>query len=139
MAAIKPSSFTTLHVEPLTDIHLRSQQFPMLRCNGVLERLTSFPIFSHEDIEDVASRLLTPAQMARLSTRQEVDAALVFRGLGRCRASIFRQRGTLAISLRLIPSTTPALADLGLPASVMALAQESRGLILITGATVSQQ
>ncbi len=120
-----------------SDIHLRSQQFPMLRCNGILERLTSFPIFSHEDIEDVASRLLTPEQMARLSTRQEVDAALVFRGLGRCRASIFRQRGTLAISLRLIPSTTPAMADLGLPASVMALAEESRGLILITGATGS--
>ena len=124
-------------VREASDIHLRVKQFPMLRINGVLERLTTFPIVTPEDLEETARRVLTPDQLERLTTRQEVDAALVFPGLGRCRASIFRQRGTLAISLRLIPSTTPGLSELGLPDSVMALAHESRGLILITGATGS--
>ncbi|MEO6223155.1 MAG: PilT/PilU family type 4a pilus ATPase [Vicinamibacterales bacterium] len=120
-----------------SDIHLRAHQYPMLRVNGVLEWQTTFPIVSHDDLEDAASRLLTPDQKDRLTSRQEVDAALVFSGLGRCRASVFRQRGTLAISLRLIPSNIPNLAEIGLPDSVMALARESRGLILITGATGS--
>jgi twitching motility protein PilT len=109
----------------------------MLRVNGVLERLNQFPIVTPEDLEESARTVLTPEQFERLSTRSEVDAALVFPGLGRCRASIFRQRGSLAISLRLIPSMAPALGDLGLPESVMALAKESRGLVLITGATGS--
>ena len=124
-------------VRGASDIHLRVRQFPMLRIHGALERLTTFPIVTPEDLEEWARRLLTADQHDRLTTRQEVDAALVFPGLGRCRASVFRQRGSLAISLRLIPSTAPALQDLGLPDSVMALAKESRGLVLITGATGS--
>jgi len=120
-----------------SDIHLRAHQFPLLRVNGILYRLTELPLVSHEDIADVAKHLLSDEQMERLARKQEVDVAWVFRGLGRCRASVFRQRGTLAVSLRLIPSKAPTLAELGLPASVMALANESRGLVLITGATGS--
>src|SRR5687768_3794896 len=131
------SLVSTAGVKGASDIHLRVRQFPMLRIHGVLERLNTFPIVTPEDLEEAARRLLTSDQYDRLTTRQEVDAALVFPGLGRCRASVFRQRGSLAISLRLIPSTAPALQDLGLPDSVMALARESRGLVLITGATGS--
>jgi twitching motility protein PilT len=131
------SLVSTAGVRGASDIHLRVRQFPMLRIHGVLERLNTFPIITPEDLEESARTLLTPDQLDRLNTRQEVDAALMFPGLGRCRASIFRQRGTLAISLRLIPSMAPALSDLGLPPSFMALAKESRGLVLITGATGS--
>jgi len=120
-----------------SDIHLRAHQFPTLRINGILERLTTWPIVSHDDIDEAAKRLLNPEQMEKLARRSEVDVAWVFRGLGRCRASVFRQRGTLAISLRLIPSKAPSLQELGLPASVVALTAESRGLVLITGATGS--
>ena len=120
-----------------SDIHLRAHQFPLIRVHGTLERLTTFPLVSHEDIEGAARQLLTADQMEKLTRRQEVDAALVFEGLGRCRASVFRQKGTLAISLRLIPSNPPNLDELGLPASVLALVHESRGLVLITGATGS--
>ena len=120
-----------------SDIHLRAQQYPMLRINGVLEWQTAFPIVSHEDIGNSVSGLLTPDQKDKLATRHEVDAAMVFEGLTRCRASVFRQRGTLALSLRLIPSQIPPLGGIGLPESVMVLAKESRGLILITGATGS--
>jgi twitching motility protein PilT len=120
-----------------SDIHLRARQFPLIRVHGTLERLTTFPLVSNEDIEGAARQLLTAEQMEKLTRRQEVDAALVFEGLGRCRASVFRQKGTLAISLRLIPSIPPKLEELGLPAAVLALVHESRGLVLITGATGS--
>ena len=78
------SLVSTAGVRGASDIHLRVRQFPMLRINGVLERLPSFPIVTPEDLEESARELLTPDQLDRLNTRQEVDAALVFPGLGRC-------------------------------------------------------
>lgn len=120
-----------------SDVHLRVGQPPLVRVNGVLERWPTFPVVSRDDLESLASRLLTADQMERLDRTQEVDVAWVFPGVGRCRASVFRQRGSLAVALRLIPVSVPALADLGLPASVEALARESRGLVLVTGATGS--
>ena len=67
----------------------------------------------------------------------EVDVAWQAAGVGRIRASVFRQRGTIAVSMRLIPAQIPSPESLGLPASVIDLATESRGLILVTGATGS--
>jgi twitching motility protein PilT len=66
-----------------------------------------------------------------------VDVAWQAPGVGRVRASVFRQRGTVAISMRLIPESVPSLEALGLPPSVVALSEESRGLVLVTGATGS--
>jgi twitching motility protein PilT len=66
-----------------------------------------------------------------------VDIAWQAPGVGRIRASVFRQRGTVAVSMRLIPAQIPTPESLGVPASVISLAQESRGLILVTGATGS--
>jgi twitching motility protein PilT len=57
--------------------------------------------------------------------------------VGRVRASVFRQRGTIGVSMRLIPEQIPALEVLGLPPSVIKLSNESRGLVLITGVTGS--
>ena len=124
-------------VKGASDVHLRVRQFPMLRVHGILDRLTTFPIVTPEDIEDMAKKSLTSEQYERLLSRHEVDAAIMLPGLGRCRASVFRQRNSLAMSLRLIPSTPPGLPDLGLPPAVVALAKESRGLVLITGTTGS--
>jgi len=120
-----------------SDIHLRAGHVPLVRINGTLERWTSGPTLSAADLEAVANRLLTPAQQERLRTHREVDIAWQAPGVGRCRASVFRQRGTVAVALRIIPSQLPDLETLGLPPSVSMLAEESRGLVLVTGATGS--
>jgi twitching motility protein PilT len=120
-----------------SDIHLRAGHVPLVRVNGVLDRWTHLPPLSGADLEAVAGRLLTPGQKQRLQDQLEVDVAWQVASVGRCRASVFRQRGTVAIALRLIPSNLPALEALGLPPSVAALADESRGLVLVTGATGS--
>ena len=57
--------------------------------------------------------------------------------MGRCRASVFRQRGSIAVALRLIPTQPPDLDSLGVPPSIAKLADESRGLVVVTGATGS--
>jgi twitching motility protein PilT len=81
--------------------------------------------------------MLSPMHRERLKTALEVDVAWQAPGVGRCRASVFHQRGTIAISLRLIPAKVPSLETLGLPPSVVELSAESRGLVLVTGVTGS--
>jgi twitching motility protein PilT len=120
-----------------SDIHLRAGHVPLIRIDGTLERWTSVAAVSAADLESIAQRLLPPAHQERLHTRLEVDVAWQAPGVGRVRASVFRQRGTIAISMRLIPSRVPTLEALGLPPSVVALSTESRGLVLVTGATGS--
>jgi twitching motility protein PilT len=120
-----------------SDVHLRVGQPPLVRVNGDLLRAESAPATTQAELESLVSAWLDADQLAQLDRAQEVDFAWSIPGVGRCRASVFRERGHLAVALRLIPARIPALANLGLPASVSALVEESRGLVLVTGATGS--
>jgi twitching motility protein PilT len=120
-----------------SDIHLRAGHAPLVRINGSLQRWAAVAPVSAADLESIAQRLLPPAHQERLRTHLEVDVAWQSPGVGRCRASVFRQRGTIAVSMRLIPDKIPSLETLGLPPSVISLAEESRGLVLVTGVTGS--
>jgi twitching motility protein PilT len=123
--------------EGASDIHLRAGHVPLVRIGGELERWSSVAPLTAEDLEAIAERLLPPARQQQLRDKLEVDVAWEAPGVGRCRASVFRQRGTVAMSLRLIPAEVPSLESLGLPASVIGLAGENRGLVLVTGVTGS--
>ena len=68
---------------------------------------------------------------------QEFDVSYSLPGVGRFRANIYRQRGSLAVVMRIIPSEVPALETLGLPTVIEGIAQSERGLVLVTGATGS--
>ena len=118
-----------------SDIHLRSGHVPLVRVDGLLERWTNVAPVSAAALEGIAARLLSPAHQVVLQTKLEVDIAWQAPGVGRIRASVFRQRGTVAVSMRLIPDIIPTLEELGLPPSVVNLSIESRGLVLLTGAT----
>jgi twitching motility protein PilT len=120
-----------------SDIHLRASHVPLVRIDGLLERWTTVAPLTAEYLEAIAMRLLPPVHQERLKTKMEVDVAWQAPGVGRVRASVFRQRGTVGISMRLIPSDVPSLESLGLPSSVISLSEESRGLVLVTGATGS--
>jgi len=120
-----------------SDVHLRVGQPPLVRINGDLLRWGATPAVTQTDLEALVSVWLNADQLARLDLVHEVDVAWSLPGVGRCRASVFRERGQLAVALRLIPAHIPALDALGLPASVSALVNESRGLVLVTGATGS--
>ncbi len=119
-----------------SDLHLRVGQPPLMRVNGDLHRVSAPPV-TRQSLDALASSWLDADQLTQLDRTQEVDCAWSLPGVGRVRASVFRERGQPAIALRLIPATIPALDSLGLPASVSALASESRGLVLVTGATGS--
>ena len=118
-----------------SDIHLRADRVPLVRVDGLLERWTNVAPISGPALEAISTRLLSPTHQAQLQTKLEVDIAWQAPGVGRIRASVFRQRGTIGVSMRLIPDVIPTLEELGLPPSVAGLCAESRGLILLTGAT----
>ena len=120
-----------------SDIHLRAGQVPLVRINGDLQRWTRVATLTASHLEAIAERLLPPVHQERLRTRLEVDVAWQAAGVGRVRASVFRQRGTIGVSMRLIPERIPSLEALGLPSSIIDLAHESRGLVLVTGVTGS--
>ena len=120
-----------------SDIHLRAGQPPLIRLHGELRRAKDIGALRAADLDALAAKLLTPAQRERLARELEVDVAWDVPSVGRCRASVFRQRGTIGLAIRLIPSQLPSLESLGLPASVAALSAETRGLVVLTGATGS--
>jgi len=74
-------------------------------------------------------------QKERLEEIHEFDSSFSLAGVGRFRANIYRQRGSLAIVMRIIPSEVPALESLGLPQIVQRIVEIERGLVLVTGAT----
>jgi twitching motility protein PilT len=76
-------------------------------------------------------------QKQRFKEVSEVDIGYGVSGLGRFRANIFQQRGTVSIVLRVIPDHNKSVAQLGLPPVIEKIAEERRGLILVTGATGS--
>jgi twitching motility protein PilT len=120
-----------------SDIHLRAGQVPLVRINGDLQRWSAVAPLTASHLDAIASRLLPPHHQEKLQTKLEVDVAWQAPGVGRVRASVFRQRGTTGVSMRLIPDQIPTLDALGLPPSVIKLASESRGLVVVTGVTGS--
>lgn len=81
--------------------------------------------------------LLNDDQIKRFETELELNMAVTFKGIGRFRVSVYRQKGESAMVLRYIKDKVPSVAELGLPQSLQSLIMEKSGLILIVGATGS--
>jgi len=120
-----------------SDLHLKVGSFPVMRIGGELHPVADAPRLSPEDTLDMAFSMMTNRQKQKLKEVSEVDIAYSVKGLGRFRANIFQQRGSVSIVLRVIPDQSKNTAALGLPSVIDHIAEERRGLILVTGATGS--
>ena len=120
-----------------SDLHLKVGAFPVMRIGGELHPVADAPRLKQEDTLDMAFAMMSNRQKQRFKEVSEVDIAYGVSGLGRFRANIFQQRGTVSIVLRVIPDQTKSTAELGLPPVIDRIAEERRGLILVTGATGS--
>jgi len=105
-----------------------------LRVNGVLTPATGKALTS-EDLRRLLLPLLTSEQTKELEAKRVVDFSFMRGSLGRFRANIHYQRGTLAASIRLLPGQMPTLESLHLPAILGQLIERRQGLILLTGPT----
>jgi twitching motility protein PilT len=105
-----------------------------LRVGGVLSHSTGPPLTA-EGTRNLLLPLLTRTQNQELKRSKSVDLCFSRAGIGRFRANIHFQRGTIAGSVRLLPEKIPTLESLHLPAALRSLAEARQGLVLVTGPT----
>jgi twitching motility protein PilT len=119
-----------------SDLHIKVGSAPRVRVNGDL-RMTPFPAVGAEECEELVQVVLPPERLEEFRSTGEADFSLSVSGLGRFRANAFRQRGTPGLVLRRVLPSALSATDLGLPPVVTRLAEENRGLVLVTGPTGS--
>jgi len=119
-----------------SDLHLKAGAPPRWRVDGELVTLDEPPL-SPEDTAVLTAAIMPPNIREIFEAKQEADFAYAVKGLGRFRVNAFRQRGSVALAMRLVHTNASTVADLGLPDVVRRLAEEHRGLILLTGPTGS--
>src|SRR5499433_1587841 len=120
-----------------SDLHLKVGSFPMIRVRGVLQAATEEKRLDHEDLVAMSAAVMSASQRQRFKESQEIDLAYGVPGLGRFRCNIFQQRGTVGLVLRVIPTSIRNVDELGLPQVLKRIADEERGLVLVTGTTGS--
>jgi twitching motility protein PilT len=119
-----------------SDLHLKVGNCPLIRVNGVLGDLElNAPPLEARDTELMLHQMIPSALVSQFESRGEADFSYVAPGLARFRVNAFRQRGTISLVLRFVPSAVPTIDELGLPETIRTLAEESRGIVLITGST----
>ena len=122
-----------------SDIHLKVGQPPVLRRDGELGLLPDHAPLYESDLQVVLAAVadLAPAKLSHFHETGELDIAYTTHGLPRVRVNGFRQRGSISFAFRVIPDEVPSFGQLRLPDGVRRVADEHRGLVLVTGATGS--
>jgi twitching motility protein PilT len=121
-----------------SDLHCKVQVAPLTRVDGELRPIEGAAPLTPEDTENAVRTVLQdPVKLKELAEEHEVDFSYSISGVARFRVNAFRQRGTLSLVCRAIPHSIRTVSDLMLPPVVTELADEERGIILLTGTTGS--
>jgi twitching motility protein PilT len=120
-----------------SDLHLKVGTPPAARVRGLLTYLEGYGALRPEDTEGFLKELIPDNLVGEFERDGEADFSYAVTGVGRFRVNAFKQRGTISIVMRFIPFGVPRFEDLGLPEVIARLAQEERGIILVTGTTGS--
>jgi twitching motility protein PilT len=122
-----------------SDLHLKVKTRPLARVHGKLRRLDRWEPLTDQDTERVVHQMLEghDDKLVEFRAENEVDFSYAIPGLARFRVNAFRQRGTISVVMRVIPFGVKTVNELGLPPVISELADEERGLILLTGTTGS--
>jgi len=119
-----------------SDLHISAGLPPIIRVDGILERLASPPL-SPDDVEVLLFPMLSNEQRRRLEQEWELDFSYGIQGLSRFRVNIYKDKGNYAAAFRVINASVPSFEALGLPDIVRKTAERPHGLVLVTGPTGS--
>src|SRR3569833_52904 len=142
---VKKKPLDQIHVDELlelvierngTDLHIAAGIPPVIRSDGALIP-TPYESCQPSDIQQMMYAMLTDEQIQKFESTWELDFAYALQKKARFRVNLFRDKGSMAASLRLIPTRIPTLQDLGMPPILEKLTHTKRGLILVTGPTGS--
>lgn len=120
-----------------SDIHVGTGRHPILRVEGKLSSVKSAPRLTAEDVMAMAQQMMNPAQRDKFESQFETDLAYSLSGVARFRVNVFHQRGTISIAIRVIPYNILNFESLNLPPVMEKIANEERGLVIVTGTTGS--
>jgi twitching motility protein PilT len=120
-----------------SDLHIKVGSYPMMRLRGALIPVTEDRRLDHNDVVAMSAAVMSKIHADKFKDANEVDLAYGVPGLGRFRVNVFQQRGTVGLVLRVIPTQIKTIDELGLPPVLKMLAEEERGMVLVTGTTGS--
>jgi twitching motility protein PilT len=121
-----------------SDLHLKADSPPLFRIHGKLAPEPGALPLTGEDTENVVHTLLhDQAKLKEFGEEHEVDFSFEIPEVARFRVNAFRQRGLISLVCRAIPSKISTIEELSLPDVIRELAEEERGIILLTGTTGS--
>jgi twitching motility protein PilT len=120
-----------------SDLHITAAEKPKLRVDGDIVDSSVPDVLTPKDTLQLAYSVLTENQKKRFETDDELDFSFGIQNLARFRGNVFKQRGCVAMVIRMIPFNVRTFQELGLPPVIAKLAERPRGLILVTGPTGS--
>jgi twitching motility protein PilT len=123
-----------------SDLHLKVGSIPLARVDGELGPLSNdpWPVMSADDTEGALRQLIGEGRrFDEFEEEREIDLSHEIPGVARFRINAFRQRGGVSLVARAIPHRIRAIPELALPPVIATLAEEQRGIILVTGTTGS--
>src|SRR6059058_1411054 len=138
MFELEPALRRVIEMEG-SDLHLKVPSQPLIRLHGRLEPIPGSDPLTPEDTETVLLDLIgkDKHKLEEFTDENEVDFSFGVSGLSRFRVNAFRQRGVISLVCRAIPHEIKSIEQLGLPEVVSTIADEERGIILLTGTTGS--
>jgi twitching motility protein PilT len=120
-----------------SDLHLTAGDRPKLRVDGDLVNANVDHVLMPKDTLQLTYSILTESQKKRFEQEDELDFSFGIQNLARFRGNAYRQRGCVAMAIRLIPFNIMTFEELGLPPILRKLSERPRGLVLVTGPTGS--
>lgn len=116
-----------------SDLHIKVGSPPAIRLNGRLLQLSEFQPLTAEQTSILARGMMDERQVQSFENHREADFAYSLSGVGRFRVNVFHQRGSIGMTLRRVATERATIEGLGLPPVIRRLADEPRGMILVTG------
>jgi len=120
-----------------SDLHLVANGPPIFRINGLLQQVADMPPPTSEDINQAFNQITSDKERSDFERCLELDFGYTLPDVGRLRCNAAKQRGTVSLTIRLIPLNIPTLDELGLPDICKELALKPRGLVVVSGPTGS--
>jgi twitching motility protein PilT len=121
-----------------SDLHLKVGAAPLFRVNGELAPEEGVAALTAEDTEHALKQLLDDdGKLDEFEHEHEVDFSFEIEGVARYRINAFQQRGVISMACRAIPHKISTIEELALPEVISELADEERGIVLLTGTTGS--
>jgi twitching motility protein PilT len=114
-----------------SDLHIHCNAPIKIRIHGALQDVS--PSISPARSRELVMAILDEEQKQILEAKQQLDFAYSLEGIGRFRANAYEQQNGLDAVFRIIPTSPPTLADLGLPESLAKVIQYHQGMVLFTG------